>query len=326
MKDINYENEYIYILKFLAVLSIVTAHCGNIASDDNIIAQIFYWVMTQIGTIGVGVFYIISGYLFYKNRDSFKLFFFKKIKTIIIPWVITGSLVYLLISIKSNTLNLQSFIEFLFLGESYLYYLSILMIFYLIYFFIKENKKALITIILISGVSILATATGILDFINPYINPLNFAIYFSIGILIRKQDILNKISIIFYKRKVFLLILYIFMLFIVYKLDISSGYWGYSSLILQPIAIALSMGIAKFKLLKQKIIIYIGKQSFSIYLIHRPLAYLITIVFKALNLWKYTILMPIIVILITVLCIEFYKYVIKKIFKTNKLNFIIGIR
>lgn len=326
MNDIDYEKKYIYILKCLAVLSIVTAHCGNIARDNNIIANIFYWIMTQIGAIGVGVFYIISGYLFYKNLDSFKLFFSKKVKGIVVPWIITGSFVYLVMSMKNNVLNLKSFIGFLFLGKSYLYYLSILMIFYLIYFFIKNNQNLLIAIILISIVSILATATGVLDFINPYINPLNFAIYFSFGILIKKQNLLNKLSTIFYKKRVLLTILYVFSLYIIYKFNITSGYWGYSTLIIQPIAIILIMGIARSKLLKRKNIMYVGKQSFAIYLIHRPIAYGITIVFKALNLWQFMLIMPVVIILITIVCIEIYRYIANKIFKTNKLNFIVGIR
>ena len=172
MNDIDYEKKYIYILKCLAVLSIVTAHCGNIARDNNIIANIFYWIMTQIGAIGVGVFYIISGYLFYKNLDSFKLFFSKKVKGIVVPWIITGSFVYLVMSMKNNVLNLKSFIGFLFLGKSYLYYLSILMIFYLIYFFIKYclyiifNNKKNINLTMLFSVTLVKTDTFLI--LNEY--------------------------------------------------------------------------------------------------------------------------------------------------------------
>lgn len=320
------EREYIYILKTFATISIVSAHCSSISTDKNIINNIFSFILNQIGSIGVGIFFIISGYLFYKSKYSFNLFFIKKFKSIIIPWIITGTCVYLYIVLRKGGLGVYTWIKFILGDGSYLYYLSILIVFYIIFFYTKK-KKFIIYVGIISGsISILLTSLGYFIDINPYINPFNFSVYFSVGLLIGNKDSLTKLSSVCSRYRKYLLIVYIILLVVLNIYGITSGYWGEATLIVQPVAILLIFGLSTEKIFYKKNIIEIGKNSFSIYLLHMPIAGVVSNIFNRLNLWMITLLRPFLVVFITIICIYVYKYITKKLWGYERFNFIIGTR
>ena len=320
------EREYIYILKVFATISIVSAHCASITKDTNIINNIFSFILNQIGSIGVGVFFLISGYLFYKSKYSFNLFFKKKIKNIIIPWIFTGTCIYLYIVLRKGGLGVFTWVKFILGDGSYLYYLSILMAFYIIFFYTKKNKFTIYLGIVIGCISILITSLGYLIDINPYLNPFNFCIYFSVGLLIGMKDGLIELSQICSRYKKYLLMLYIILLIALNIFEITSGYWGQATLIVQPIAILLIFALSTEKIFYKKNIIEIGKNSFAIYLLHMPVAGVVSNIFNRLNLWIITLARPFIVIFITVIFIYAYKYITKKWGISDRANFIIGTR
>lgn len=320
------EREYIYILKVFATISIVSAHCSSITKDTNIVNNTFSFILNQIGSIGVGVFFIISGYLFYKSKYSFNLFFTKKFKSIIIPWVITGTCVYLYITLRKGGLGVFTWIKFILGDGSYLYYLSILMTFYIVFFYTKKMKFIIYLGIVSGCISILLTSLGYLIDINPYMNPFNFSAYFSVGLLIGNKDSLIKLSQVCSKYKKYLLILYIILLIVLNIYGIKSGYWGEATLIVQPVAILLIFGLSTEKIFYKKNIIEIGKNSFSIYLLHMPVAGVVSNIFNRLNLWVITLCRPFIVVFITVICIYVYKSITKKLGVSDRVNFIIGTR
>lgn len=70
MKKNNSElSNSIYLLKAVAILSVVTAHTN--VSADNFTMYIFNY----FGVVGVGLFFILSGYLFYYDKSDLKSFF-----------------------------------------------------------------------------------------------------------------------------------------------------------------------------------------------------------------------------------------------------------
>ena len=143
------EREYIYSLKVLAVISIVSAHCVVIQQNSNELNILFSWMLEQIGSIGVGVFYIISGYLFYRNKYCIKDFFKRKVKSLFIPWIVVGTGVYLYIFIRKGNLGISTWLAFILGDGSYLYFLTLLIIFYLIFFYYTKNNLFLIFNILV---------------------------------------------------------------------------------------------------------------------------------------------------------------------------------
>ena len=72
-----------YVVRMFAIISVATAHLGTL--DPAVVDTI----KSMIGTIGVPVFLICSGYYF-RRTDSWKDFFVQR-KKIIVPWLILGS-------------------------------------------------------------------------------------------------------------------------------------------------------------------------------------------------------------------------------------------
>lgn len=134
------EKSYIYALKVFALFSIVSAHCWTIATKTNQINNVFSSILSQIGSIGVGIFFILSGYLFFKNKRSFSAFFLNKIKTVMIPWILVGTTVYFYVFFRKEGVELNSWINFLLGNGSYLYYLTLLIVFYLMFFILRKTR------------------------------------------------------------------------------------------------------------------------------------------------------------------------------------------
>lgn len=320
------ERNYIYSLKVFATISIVAAHCTSIELNSNKLNILFSYILKNLGYIGVGIFFITSGYLFHKNQYSFNIFLRKKIKTIIIPWIFSGTIVYLYVALRKGGINIINWINFIIGNNSYLYFLSLLMLFYIIFFGNCKNMILIYCSIIMSVINIILTASGYLSEINPYLNLFNFIIYFAIGLFISEKDILLEIANKCRYHIKILICAYIILIFLTNILGISSGYWGYATLIIQPIAILVIFGLSTYKKLYNDIILRIGCESFSIYLLHMPIAGIITNIFNKLNWWIITLFRPIIVIIITMIFIYFFKYISNKLNISSKINYLIGVR
>ncbi|ALV21072.1 acyltransferase family protein [Carnobacterium antarcticum] len=320
------ERNYIYSLKGLAIISIVSAHCATVFRDTNQLNVQFSWILEQIGSVGVGIFFIISGYLFYRNKYTIKTYFKRKVNTILIPWIVTGTVVYLYIVLRKGGIEFGGWVDFILGNGSYLYYLTLLVFFYLLFFYTSKNNAFVISTIAVSCLSILITATGFIDGINNFLNPLNFIGYFSVGLIIASNNSLMKLGYRCSKYKFFLLFMYVALLIFIKLFDITSGYWGYATLILQPIAISLVFGLATMKFMNTKVFLNIGLESFSIYLLHMPVAGLVTSIFNRYDLWALTLARPLIIVGITLSCIFLYKYIGSKFKVDTYSNLIIGTR
>lgn len=320
------ERNYIYALKTYAIISIVSAHCAIVFESTNQLNELFSWLLRQIGSIGVGIFFIISGYLFYKNKYSFKKFFKRKINTFLVPWIVTGTIVYLYVVLRKGGIGFDSWFNFLLGNGSYLYYLTVLTFFYVLFFYIPKKKVIIISIIAVSCVSILLTAMGHINGISPYLNPLNFIGYFSVGLAISKNNALMKMAHLCSKHIFLLLVLYIGLLILIKLNNITSGYVGYATIIMQPIAVSLVFALAMMKFMYNKKILNLGIYSFSIYLLHMPVAGIVTFIFNKYDLWPLTLARPLIIIAITLGFIYLYKVIGSKLKVDNYSNCFIGIR
>jgi len=319
------EKDYIYIIKALAIFTIVSAHVG-IMTNDSPISTLFSLILSSIGSIGVGVFFLISGYLYMKSQKSFKLFTKSKLITIIIPWLFCGTLLFLYVALRKGGLDVYNWFITITV-HSHLYFLSILMIFYFVYWRLKNNLCFLLFNIGLSIISITLTGLGWIP-IYPYINPFNWSIYFILGMLIKKYDLLEKIAMFCRKWFIYILSIYITVFMIYLFNGVAISYWKYAAISAELVAIATVFGTAVFCLNIKKInlIIYVGKMSFSIYLLHMALAGIFTNIFNKLNLWYLTILIPIIVIILTLTAIEIARCISRKIKANRILDILIGVR
>ena len=131
----------IWISKGIAVIAIVACHCCQInenASFFNVAANAImnFWIY-----IGVPVFYFFAGY-FMDNDCPYRKFWKKKMVTIIIPWFITGTLVWLYVVLRKGGVSFENWIKFVVFKKSYLYFLSDLMIFYFVTGFIRGGEES----------------------------------------------------------------------------------------------------------------------------------------------------------------------------------------
>lgn len=322
------ERKYIYLLKAFAIFSVLAAHTAPVTENTIKINNIFSSILTSLGAIGVGIFFLISGYLFSKNKKNFFDFFLGKIDSIFLPWMITGTAVYIYIFIVRNhgVVSLYGFLHFIFGGGSYLYYLTVLTLLYVLYFKFLRNKKFLIATLVLSCVSIMLTSMGLLDGIIPsYVNPANWMLYFSIGIFINEKYSLYQVSTYCKKYCVAVVVTYVMNMALHITLGYKIAYWSYFAIPSEILAMAAVFGLASHMVeQKSKIPILLGRESFAIYLLNVPIAGIITNITNSLNLWYLTLLRPMIGIAVIILFILLYKYILTNFKMPNMAYLLIG--
>lgn len=316
------ETNFIHIGKGLALISIVSAHTAAVNNKSYYLME---YILNSIGAIGVGIFFIFSGYLFYSSNKTFLEFLKKKVKTILIPWFSLGTLVFLYVALRKGGLTLLNWLDTL-LVHSHLYYLSILIFFYIIFFKIRNKQFILIIISILSIISI--TLTGLLDIpIYPYINPFNWAIYFILGLWMKKYNLLRYLAKKCRNWLPFSGLFYGIILTIYLVNGVYITYWKYAALLCEIVAIAVVFGMVDWCLGRKncKWLIYFGKLSFPVYLLHTPFAGIINNLSNRYELYFLTFFRPIIVICLTIIVIEGMGFIGKKLKISKVVNYIIGV-
>lgn len=319
------KRDYLYIVKSMAIVTVVCAHVATVL-NESFISKVFANMLNSIGSIGVGVFLLVSGYLFYDTKKTSLQFLKRKFVSIIIPWFFCGTLLFLYVTCRKGGFNFYNWITTITV-YSHLYYLTILIICYFLFWKIRKCKYCLLVMSLLSVVSIILTGYGCLP-IYPYINPLNWVIYFILGLTIKQYDLL--VQLVSFCKKWFIWITGGYIgLFVLYFINGSYiSYWKHAAIIAEFIAIALIFGASAYGL-NGKIkgmLIDVGKMSFSIYLLHTPFAGFITFTFNRYNLWYISLLRPFIVIGITILFIQSIRYIAIKVKINKQIDILLGIR
>ena len=251
-----------YVARFFAILFVVFAHCpfGE--------GTIFIEISSLIGTIGVPIFLICSGYFLDYKKDK-KTFWKSKFLHIVLPWIILGTFTYLL-SFRNIGPSFSESIKWLLGSGTWLYYIPVLLV-CIFLSRLSSNKIYLAALFCISVISLILTRYGIINlngFITNYMNPLNFLCFYVFGIFLRKtyKD-KNEFTV---KPIVFFLLLFLTIslsiLYITFGENIS--YWG--SLFSLPFEFTASLFFILLSsfICKSHILLLIGKDSYFIYFIH----------------------------------------------------------
>ena len=312
------ERKYIYLLKFFAIFSVVCAHSATVPSDFSSSNQIVGRILSCIGVMGVPVFFIVSGYLFCKNNKPFAEFLKGKITTIIIPWAFCETIVWFYVVLRKGGISLTSWGAFLIGINHSTYYLTILILFFILYFNFYRSNIFLVSTIIISVMSIVLTSFGLDEYnkatITPYLNPLNWMLYFSLGVLIHKYKLLERIAI--FARKIIIISSTALVLdvFLHIKFDLSYSYWSSFAIVNILIALFVIFGLASILLdRKAFLLVSIGRLSFSIYLLHELIVGLIIYFSSKYDIWVGTLARPFIVILLVMTGIYSYTYFARKL-------------
>lgn len=316
-------------LKGLALISIVSAHTAT-GGNGTIISNLSERFLKAFGIIGVLIFLIISGYLFGHDKKPLTIFSKRKIRSLIIPWVIVGTIVYMVSSFsgaQKEDVSIMKYLLFLIGQGTYLYFMTILIICYIVFFYLRKQNKILLISMLLSLISIVLTNYKFIG-LNPYLNPLNWIGYFALGILISNnyRDINSYIPKLIYNNRIRVLALLLAFNIVMLVLSVANKSYSYWSLF--GLLYAYSTMVLIFIFLEKEspifTLIKLGKSSFTLYLLHMPIAGVINIIFSRFN--NLIIFKPLIVIGVTLFLVEIFKLFSNKIGMQKYANIVLGIR
>ena len=306
----------IWNMKAFAVVAIVACHCCHVSESAGMINQLTtkfldYWI-----GYGVPVFYFLSGYLFQCDRKGIFSFMRKKAVSVIIPWIVTGTAVWLYVVLRKGGISWDNWFGYLFMRESYLYFLSNLVLYFLLFYYVKKYKVLRYIVSLYFSVGVLLQMGLGIEIWMPLSVlelPLSYTLYFYIGILAREYKCLQRFGETRYSFALvgFVAVRYLQIYeFVPVEIGMIVGILGTVLLIVGLYSV--SYWIAEKRI---KWVTTLGKNSFSLYLLHMPAAGVTawalnkSEVFALLTVWR-----PAIVILITMGLIMIYE----KIARNNR--------
>jgi len=282
----------IHSINIVLAILVIMIHCYNIPltnvnEDTNIILYnsikfIQNFISQGISRVAVPLFFIISGFLFFRNFSNEKIVYKnklkKKIKTLIIPyliWNLVGYIIFLLpnyvpylnrfIQNNGSNLNLKDFLEgILFFKYNktfwFMFYLIVLTIVSpIIYKTICKKKRGIITIVTIMVFWFIFSSAINSDIIISLL-------FYSLGgyLSINYFEVINNNNFLLSKNTTFLITILWFILIIIYH------YILHNKIILQ---ISVLIGVVSiwelYNFIKiPSIILKCSKYSFGIYALH----------------------------------------------------------
>jgi hypothetical protein len=260
-------NNMLNVAKFLAIISVIVAHSRS--TNYNYLSTI----TERLGTLGVLTFLIIGGYYFNIDKYGFVPFFKNKLKTIVIPWVFTGTVIYLV----GLHFDLIDWLLWIIGYKTYLYYLTVIMSCFLV-LSVFNKKNHLYFFVFLTTLSIFLTSYGYIDllvfklskgtivFYN-YLNIFNWLGVFSIGVLLKK----NMAAFLFFlnKKMIYIIGLYLICLIVsVYIEPESGGYFSKMTLPMEFIGVVCLFSLCTLPVFNHFIFARIAEFSFGIYLTH----------------------------------------------------------
>lgn len=308
------ESITISYLKAVAIFCVVCAHISSVPDSFSERSKYICGIINEIGAIGVGIFFVISGYLFRRKASTpydIRNFFAKKSRTLVIPWVIAAFLVYMYVAIRKGGTIIDGILSIMGYKSSY-WYLAVLMVLYFVFCFVRKSSNEIRWLVLsgcLSFLSVFLRYLGIIDstVIGVYLNVFNWCIFFAVGYWgAIKYEIVIKII-----QKKWLSVLgasiALIMLFVPYSLKI--GKFSYFCFWYIPVELIICISIIGicFRLSEKEnnLLIFIGKLSYPIYLYHELVwAGLIVAVCNRFDSIIMLIIRPFIVIFFV--CVELY--------------------
>lgn len=271
----------LYRLKAFALVAIVMAHTYYTEIPNE-------WAVRYIHrfcTAGVFCFFFLSGFFFHPTKGQAAAFIRKKISSLVCPWFFCSSLYFaLLVVTHTMSPNLKHYINFVLGNGSFLYYLTVLCIFYLLFWHFSQNRAVLLLSILLSVFSTVLTGRevlpGLVDpdkwiftYLNPYLNIFNWIGIFSLGVLFQENMYMEKTLQTVGKRWWAFTIGAFLSVLVLTPFDNNDGYWSNFSLILEAVIVlgllglACGMGNKKVSMSLETI----GRLTLPVYLLHMPI-------------------------------------------------------
>lgn len=250
--------------RLFAILTVISAH---IAIRNSAVIAKFY---SAVGSIGVIVFFIAAGY--YLKQDKPFLFIKKKAKTILLPWMVLGTAVYVVNSILNGSgLSLFSWVQWQFGYKTYLYFVPVVMVCFVLFYY--NNLLTLIAAIILNGLSLMLTCSGVLEpvivalHITNYLNVFNWIGFFALGILLRRIPV-EKSFAFFKQTRLFALCLSVFCIVLITFTDYKVGYFSPFGWAFELVCTWSILGVCTFERAHNKFFVSVSEMSYAIYILH----------------------------------------------------------
>ena len=267
---------YLYLLKAFAIFSVVCAHTAVEPENSSKSIHMAVRFLSSIGTAGVPVFFIISGYLFYGNQRGVKEFVERKLKSIVVPWIFCETIVWLYVVLRKNGAGFWEWLKFILGVYHSTYYLTMLVFMYVLFWKIKKYD-------VFSGICLIVSCSSILSLgwkipfavrwnewtITPYLNVFNWMMYFVAGMCLKKKDGLEATAVLAGKLLPVSIPLLIADFFIHDRCALSWTYFSKYALLNITLQVLVIMGVSYLLCRRNAdMLISVGKYSFTIYLLH----------------------------------------------------------
>lgn len=320
----NVSNKLIHYNFILCVMIVfLHANCLRFLADSNIFVAFFYKYISIFTDAAVPLFFIISGYLFFRNFkiESYPLKIKSRIKSLVVPylfWSIIFLIYYSVITIipglnnyfdNQFNLSLTKIPYNIIMGTCAegIWYIRVLVVYVIfspiIYIMMKQNKKMSLIIIILSSLFKLI-------FNVSYSNPLFWLPVYLLGayLAIFHNVFLDTTEFVIKNKKIYYaLIFFVAFQFICIDID-KNGNLYYLYRLISPLFIFLileSIKLYRYKPFK------IEKISFLLYCTHLPLLKIIRkILFILFGYNQYVSIFIFVVSIILTIGIIYYVYII----------------
>ena len=173
------QSDAFWALKAFAIFTVFFAHMpGHLYN-----AVIF----DRIGLIGVPLFMLCAGFFYERGREaSFLDYFSKKLYTIIIPWIVWGTITFFIHCLKESTFGVLTYLKWILGIGTWLYFVPVLLCCQILFRYINN-----VVLLVLGLVSMFLSVFHIIPYneiFTPYVNPFNFIGYFAIGNYLHTYD------------------------------------------------------------------------------------------------------------------------------------------
>lgn len=320
----NYEKECSEVFTVSRVFALISIVCAHI-NFEGAVGRAY----SILGSIGVIAFLFMSSY--YYRPEKFSSFFGmlkNKFISIGVPWIFLGTVVYLYNGMLSNKLSLMSYFKWIIGNGTYLYYLTVLFLCFTIFY--KPSKTLNIVSIILTLISLILTAAGVMKpiveflHITNYLNIFNWIGIFSLGQLTRSADP-KKLFEFFGAVRIYVILTFLLVavLLVIFK-KVEVGYFSYIGIYFELLGVLCIFCVSTWKVFSNKFFVSIANNSFAIYLIHMVL---IGVMDRVYNIHTITqIISSLLVIAVAHIGLQICRFIIKKIKAEKFLNPLFGFR